>query len=292
MTTTIIYHDKSPTPVPINDRCFNYGDGFFTTILSQNNQILLLDLHLNRLKRAANRLLFEPIDWQQLEKSLQPITTEQPSVVKVLVSRGAGGRGYNSQNLSPFIYITVAEYPAFFPNWRENGISLGVSSVALGLNPLLAGIKHCNRLEQVLIKNAMQSNTDKTCASQEQTFDDVVVCDLNGCVVECSASNIFWRSAKGEWYTPLNDVAGVDGVMKQFIMDNLPELSHTKQVKASLDELFAADSLFICNSLMGIVPVHSLTHNEQSYRFDMTISYGLAVHLQLRLQPQQEQRLK
>ncbi|MCJ8273885.1 MAG: aminotransferase class IV, partial [Psychrosphaera sp.] len=143
--TIIIHHDKSQTPVPVNDRCFNYGDGFFTTILSQNNRLLLLDLHLKRLKRAANTLLFEPIDWQKLEQSLQSVTTEQPSVVKVLVSRGAGGRGYSTQNLSPFIYITVAEYPAFYPDWRENGISLGVSSVSLGLNPLLAGIKHCNR---------------------------------------------------------------------------------------------------------------------------------------------------
>jgi 4-amino-4-deoxychorismate lyase len=280
LTTTIIHHDKSTTLVPISDRCFNYGDGFFTTILSQNNQLFLLDLHISRLKRAANTLLFEPIDWQQLEQSLQSVTTKQPSVVKVLVSRGAGGRGYSTQNLTPHIYITVADYPAFYPDWRENGISLGVSSVSLGLNPLFAGIKHCNRLEQVMIKNAMRS--------EQNTFDDVVVCDLKGSVVECSASNIFWQLDK-KWYTPLNDVAGVDGVMKQFIMENLTGLSQTKQVKAELCELVKADSLFICNSLMGIVPVHSLTHNQQCYRYDMTTSYDLGVQLQLNLQQQQQQ---
>ena len=271
----IIHHDKTLTPVPFNDRCFNYGDGFFTTILSQNNRLLLLDLHLKRLKRAAKTLLFEPIDWLQLEESVQSVTTKHPCVVKVLVSRGAGGRGYSTQNLTPNIYITVAEYPSFYPQWRENGIALGVSSVSLGLNPLLAGIKHCNRLEQVLIKNAMQTG--------QSTFDDVVVCDLKGCVVECSASNIFWQSNK-KWYTPLNDVAGVDGVMKQFIMDELAPLAQTKQVKVDLDELFRADSLFICNSLMGIVPVHSLTHNEQCYRYDMTETYELGIELQQKQQ--------
>jgi 4-amino-4-deoxychorismate lyase len=255
--TTIIHHDKSQTPVPVNDRSFNYGDGCFTTILSQNNTIQLIDRHIDRLQKATSILGFEPVDWQQLKNTLQTMATDYPSVIKVLISRGAGGRGYSPANLEPFIYITVADYPKYYDRLRKEGLRLGISSIQLGSNPLLAGIKHCNRLEQVLIKKSMEN----------QAFEEVVVCDLAGCVVECSASNLFWQ-IKGQWYTPKLDLCGVDGVMKHYIIDHLPGFSATKQVKNTVDALIEADSLFICNSLMGMVPVRRLTIADNDYHFD------------------------
>ncbi len=266
--TTIIHHELSHTPVPINDRCFNYGDGCFTTILSQYKRLLYQSYHLKRLKRAASVLALGHIDWDKLMHTLSDMVTEEASVIKVLISRGAGGRGYSGDNLSPFIYITTAAYPPFYADWRENGIELGISPVKLGLNPLLAGIKHCNRLEQVLIKQAIQ----------KQPSEDAVVCDLNGVVVECSASNVFWRKDQ-QWYTPTIDTAGVDGVMKQYLIDNLAELKQTDEVKQPIADLFQANSVFICNSLMGIVPVHGLNSEAQSYHYDIGLSGDLSRQL-------------
>lgn len=275
--TIIICHDKSSTPVPLNDRSFNYGDGFFTTILTQHKRTILLDYHLKRLKQAAEVLGFGQVDWDKLVQSLRAMVTAQPSVIKVLVSRGAGGRGYSPAGLSPLIYLTAADYPTFYQGWRDNGIQLGISPIQLGLNPLLAGLKHCNRLEQVLIKKALD----------KQTYQDVMVCDLTGCVVECSASNLFWQT-DGQWFTPTIDVAGVDGVMRQFLIDNILGLTSTKKVKQTPAALHQASSVFICNSLMGIVPVHSIDSSEGNggegiVHYDIRLARQLSLELNLEL---------
>jgi 4-amino-4-deoxychorismate lyase len=272
--TTIIHQYSSQTPVPVNDRSFNYGDGFFTTILCQHKKLTCLDLHLKRLKHSADILQFGPLSWDKLTCSLidvaQSMPTNERYVVKVLISRGAGGRGYGTSGLSPFIYITQADYPGFYDDWRENGIDVGVSEIQLGLNPLLGGIKHNNRLEQVMIKNALE----------DLPFDDVVVCDLNANVVECSASNLFWQS-HDQWYTPIIDMAGVEGITKHYLIDKMTALAQTNQVKRTITSLYQAQGLFICNCLMGIVPVRSITTPTGSkIDFSIGVTHQLSDDLQ------------
>ncbi len=236
--------------IPFNDRTALYGDGCFTTIAVSNKKPELLALHLQRLKRDCDKLFIQFNDWTDLEKTILELSlTQHYDVVKVVISRGQGGRGYSPTTcINSTAYLSLSSIPVHYSNWRKDGVSMGISSIQLAIQPLLAGIKHLNRLEQVLIKREL----DKL------EYDDVVVCDTNGHVIETSAGNLFWRKAD-TWFTPNLESSGVIGVMRNHVFDLLKSNNiELKQVVAGVNELFLADEIAISNCLMGWVPVRSL----------------------------------
>ena len=141
--------------------------------------------------------------------------------------------------------ISDFAWPAHYASWQRQGIALGVCQQRLALNPMLAGFKHLNRLEQVLLKQEAERNG----------WQDAVALDVNGEVVETIASNIFWR--KGETlYTPPLDMSGVHGVMRAHVIELIAGSGYCLEfVKKPLDVLLYADEVFITNALMALVPV-------------------------------------
>lgn len=231
------------------DRAIHYGDGFFTTARVRAGRIELLPYHLDRLAQASDRLLFPAPDWRALTQEMQQIAHQQPEgVLKVIISRGSGGRGYSFAGcLAPLRIIAIAAVPPQYALWRQQGVNLTLSPVRLGCNPLLAGIKHLNRLEQVLIRAYLDNIADA---------DDVVVLNQRGDVTECCAANIFWRKGT-EVYTPGLAQAGVAGVMRRHIMTLLADSPFRLQVvEAGAAALTAADEVIICNSLMPVLPIN------------------------------------
>ena len=162
-------------------------------------------------------------------------------MLKIVITRGEGGRGYGlPQHTHLTILITVLGFPQSYPALSKTGVSLALSPIKLAAQPLLAGLKTLNRLEQVLIKNAMA----------KQQCDDVLVLDHQNNVIEASAANIF-AIRDNKVYTPSLEQCGIKGVYLQSLCDKLAV--EFKQV--SLNELTQASAVFICNSLMGAVPV-------------------------------------
>jgi len=239
--------------IPANDRVAQYGDGCFTTASVSAGKLELLEQHISRLQRACEVLAINFGYWSDLELHLKDLSHQVINGgIKVIISRGVGGRGYSPTGIdTPVAYISRFEKPTHYCKWREDGISLSVSQVKLGSQPLLAGIKHANRIEQVLIKQ------------QAISTDDVIVCDYNDNVVETSAANIFWRKNQ-QWYTPSLLNCGVEGVMRNCAMSHLVNNErNVSEVSESVNSLMEADEIFICNSLMHIVPVRSLTVESQ-----------------------------
>jgi len=167
-------------------------------------------------------------------------------VLKVIISRGSGGRGYSAANcLHPVRILSVSGYPAHYDGWRREGITLELSPVRLGRNPHLAGVKHLNRLEQVLIRTHLEQ-TDA---------DEALVLDSEGFVTECCAANLFWRNGK-DVFTPRLDQAGVNGLMRQFCLQQLAHSGYrVVEVHAREAVLAEADEMVVCNALMPVVPV-------------------------------------
>jgi len=167
-------------------------------------------------------------------------------VLKVIISRGSGGRGYSAANcLHPVRILSVSGYPAHYDGWRREGITLELSPVQLGRNPHLAGVKHLNRLEQVLIRTHLEQ-TDA---------DEALVLDSEGFVTECCAANLFWRNGK-DIFTPRLDQAGVNGLMRQFCLQQLAHSGYrVVEVHAREAVLAEADEMVVCNALMPVVPV-------------------------------------
>lgn len=240
---------KPQSDLPVDDRATQFGDGCFTTARVVDGKIHFLPSHLQRLYDACQRLMIPFHEWSLLEQEMQSLAGEHAqAVLKVILSRGSGGRGYSSNAcVNPTRILSISAWPVHYQRWREEGISLTLSPVRLGRNPLLAGIKHLNRLEQVLIR-----------AHLEQTdAHDALVLDSEGWLTECCAANIFWRKGEGV-FTPRVDQAGVNGIMRQHCIQLL-NASHYRlqEVNVTQAALADVDEVIICNALMPVLPVRA-----------------------------------
>lgn len=231
-----------------------------------NGQVALYHRHCQRIMRDANRLGIPLNDHDVAHRIAQEARHLGDGVLKLLVSAGEGGRGYTRPDmLRPQLCFTTADHPPHYVQQQQSGITLGCASLALSLQPALAGIKHLNRLEQVLIKRELL----------QQPVDDVLVLDSMGKVAEASAANLFWLR-DGRWYTPLLENCGVHGVMRQFLLDWFTRHDLVvSQGNYSLQELLQAESLLLCNALMPVVPVRTLHAGEHSGHFSLTPVHDL-----------------
>jgi 4-amino-4-deoxychorismate lyase len=254
----MIVSGQPQTQLNIADRAVQYGDGCFTTIALRAGRAELWGEHLARLKIACERLHIEFTAWNELLAHVKTLIMGQTeAVLKIIISRGEGGRGYGVAGVGQASYIlSLHAMPQHYKQWQAEGIDLGLSPIQLAKQPLLAGIKHLNRLEQVFIKYELE----------QSPYLDAVVCDTEQVMVESSAANLFWRQGP-LWYTPQLISCGVEGVMRNLLIDIFQQHSVSVQrVSAKISSLQQADDVFICNSLMGIVPINSFTPFETSQK--------------------------
>lgn len=238
----------------ITDRATQYGDGCFSTIGVKQGKLLLWPFHLERLQQTLRRLAINEPDWEQvfLQAEQFAATFTDRGGVKILISRGSGGRGYSSTGCDDTTVIFSTFYwPEHYHQWQQQGIVLGVCQQRIGYSPMLAGMKHLNRLEQVLLKQEVEQNQ----------WLDALVLNTNQHVIETTASNIFWR--KGTCvFTPDLSGSGVEGVMRRHVMTLLSTLPYTLEFgDYSLADLLCADEVFITNALMELVPIKAIDSN-------------------------------
>ncbi|WP_296043781.1 aminodeoxychorismate lyase [uncultured Alteromonas sp.] len=233
----------------LNDRLANYGDGTFTTMQVSDGKVALLNRHIDRLVNDSQALGLTVAADAIRKVIVAALAARSDGVLKVLIGAGQGGRGY-ARLAEPTVNVAVSwhDVPAVYQSWQHQGIHVGTVPVTLARQPLLAGLKHANRLEQVLIKQALV-RTD---------FDDAIVTDTEQNVIEASAANLFWQTGN-QWFTSSLALAGVNGVMRQFILDHRPDINIIEQ---QLTEIAHVDAMFLSNALMQIVPVKTLTLGE------------------------------
>lgn len=230
-----------------SDRGLAYGDGLFATMRTSHDGILFFNTHQSRLTDGAARLGFEWRMGSALYQQLEDLARQYPHhCIKLLVSRGVGGRGYTPpQAVNVTEVVSVHPIPSHYAHWQKNGINLKTSPVRLSIQPLLAGIKHLNRLEQVLIKaQLLPSNVD-----------DWLVLDTEAKVIESSMANIFFIK-DNEVITPSLAQCGVSGVMREQVINALLEQqSNIQCLPFGAERLGEFDSAFITNSVLGVVDV-------------------------------------
>lgn len=248
----IVINDAAQPQVAAGCRALQYGDGVFTTIAVKRGQPELWPLHLARLQLAVTRLAITEPDWQAIAQAVyqQAAVHTEPAVLKLLLSRGIGGRGYAPVNCSkPVVYLYHAVMPDY-RQWQQQGLSVGMAQLQLAIQPALAGLKHTNRLEQVLLKQELA----------ETGFDDLLVTDQQQQLTEATAANVFYQ-LEGNWYTPPLHLAGVAGVMRQHILASQPQI---RERILPLSELAQVQAMFLTNALLGIAPVRQLNSSALS----------------------------
>ncbi|MBU2870451.1 aminodeoxychorismate lyase [Colwellia sp. E2M01] len=242
---------QQQTKIAINDRGLSYGDGLFTTAKIAAGKVMLLAKHVERLIDGCQKLKIPLPDDVNLTQELSQVAQPYASaVLKVMITAGSGGRGYSRLGLkdnATNIIITVTDFPTNYAEIARTGINMGNSEQQLASSSMLGGIKHLNRLEQVLLKAEVD----------ERSEDDLIVTNVLGNVVEAISSNVFYW-LDGQLYTPEISTSGVNGIIRQVIIEKNPQINI---VKTKLSELKQVQSMFICNALMGIIPVK--TYNEQ-----------------------------
>ncbi|WP_299006691.1 aminodeoxychorismate lyase [uncultured Shewanella sp.] len=262
MTTVWVNGVESGQVMPF-DRGLAYGDGLFATMRVKHHEILFLAAHLQRLSQGAKRLGF---NWQASqtlqERLIQQAISIGQGCIKLLLTRGCGGRGYAAPIETQITeVVSVHPIPEHYQHWQQQGISLISSDVMLGRQPRLAGIKHCNRLEQIFIKST----------PLPLGFDDYLVLDEQGLVIESSMANLFFVDNHQAIYTPALTHCGVAGMMREQVMHGVLTLGYSVNVTPiSLNQLADFSAAFVTNSLMGVVDVirindmtmnkHPLTH--------------------------------
>ncbi len=231
------------------NRAFQFGDGHFTTLLIENKHICLWHLHKARLLHANQTLFFPEIDLDKIEIELNQIAqTGQAKIVKILVSRGNSQRGYAiPEGAQAQVYLFISDYHAGHFSYPD-GVHLALLTTQIGQQPSLAGLKHCNRLEQVLIKHELSA----------LNATDGLVFDKDGQLIETSLANVFLL-INDIWVTPDLSLSGVAGVMRQFCLDSLPDQGIKTEIrKISRSDLANASAGFITNALMKSVPIASV----------------------------------
>jgi len=254
--------------VAIADRGFNFGDGHFTTIKMAAGQALLLDLHIARLKQACVVLSIEFNQWDALIAAIkQQALALQVGVLKVTITRGEGGRGYGVTGCSSANwYLQHRPIPVHYREWANSGIELMVCQYQQTVNPVLAGLKTLNRLDQVMIKQELDA----------ENMADGLVCSTDGYIVETSVANVFWVT-NGQIYTPSTARSGVEGVMKTHVLELLNNLNITINTDDyTLSDVLDAEEIFITNSVMEVVPVKRIIKPDLSVdvSFDCEMKSG------------------
>jgi len=237
------------------DRGFAYGDGVFRTLQVKEGVPVKWARHYRKLVDDCNVLgIVCPsadmllADVRQLFSGTRSSTLS--GVAKIVITRGEAARGYAVPALAqPTRLVTRSDYPAYPPQNAEEGIQLHLCKLRLGHQPAYAGIKHLNRLENVLAR--MEWN--------DATYADGLLLDIENNVIECTMSNVFARFGS-QLVTPDLHRCGVGGITRDIILESADQLKLDVNVQGmTLETLLQADEVIVCNSLFGAWQVRSLT---------------------------------
>ena len=241
------------------DRGFAYGDGVFRTMKMVDGLPENWPLHYQKLVADCAAINIVCPSAELLMSDLQQLflpfdLSENPlAIAKIIITRGAGNRGYTPPAITAPMRVITKSAMLQYPELRfSEGVSLTVCETRLASQPKLAGIKHLNRLENVLAR------MEWTDTHTTNGIADGIMVDNAGNVIECTAANIFARFSD-TLITPSLTQCGVAGITRQRIID----LAHTLSLKAKVEvidlpTLLSADEVIICNSLYSAWQVKSI----------------------------------
>lgn len=264
------------------DRGLAFGDGVFETMLVVSGRIGLISFHIDRLLQGLDALSISvprKTLLADIELALQTISFEKASfVLKLIVNRGnsVGGYGY-SDEVSPHRIMLLRDLPNEVQlKAGSSGVAVMFCETGLASQPLLSGIKHCNRLEQVLARREVDLAGK----------DEGLMLDIRGNVIEATASNIYIVEGRCLVTPPIVD-CGVKGVVRQLLIQTLCDESNVeiKIEPISCARLIESEGVALSNAVLGLSIVDSCVSKD-----GRLIAWGANPHL-LALQSRVKQLL-
>ncbi|HUX83348.1 MAG TPA: aminodeoxychorismate lyase [Halothiobacillus sp.] len=235
------------TAITLSDRGLAYGDGLFETILLRRGQPVWWSEHFARLSWGCRRLGLPLPDESDLCARIEAAVAANPvgawGALKVIYTAGPGTRGYRrSSPIHPTVVIQCSSIAAQIDDWRQNGLAIGIQTQGFdGLVPLV-GMKHLNRLPQVLTRMAWPASMDES-----------LMPDQTGRLVGGTQSNFFWHE-DGQWFTPPMGGASIAGTIRALLIAHLG----IRIAPLATGRLALARAAVMTNAVWGVVPVRTL----------------------------------
>ncbi len=270
----ILVNGENSDKISVTDRGLQFGDGVFETIRVFEGRAIWWQSHLSRLLEGCRHLHFTHLpNTERLQQEADfLISTCASGVLKIIITRGCSNSGYaTSDSLQPNRILSLT--PGLRHHSKaEQGIHLGICQQRLANGKLLAGVKHLNRLEQVL--GRLQC--------QQKGWDEGVMLDYRDRVIEGSMSNLFiWHDE--HLLTPSLENAGIRGLCRKKVID-MSEKAGIKLSRSTLklEDLTAASAMFVTNSLIGIWPVakfnnQALTINDSTRQLQRVLEESICL---------------
>jgi len=246
MNQVVLINGEELSEISIFSRNFQFGDGLFETCIGCDGKILLWSKNFDRLNTGCEKLNIKKISesvWLHDIKKALTLFTKKNFILKLVLSRGNSQRGYGyKDDIDPVRVVIISEMQKFVDNKL---FSLEYSKSGYYSNPKLAGIKHCNRLEQILARSNLSSN-------------EGIMLDEKKNVISVTQGNIYFIFGN-KLLTPKLDRCGVIGSRRSLILELERSIRmNTLESDISIDQVQKADEVFISNSVIGIQPVHSI----------------------------------
>ncbi|MDC1026761.1 aminodeoxychorismate lyase [Candidatus Thioglobus sp.] len=246
MNPVVLINGEEQDKISVFNRNMQYGDGLFETCVARDNQILFWPRHYSRLEIGCVKLNINKIDeglWLSDIKKAFELSSKKNCILKLILSRGDSLRGYGyKDDIEPVRVVIVSEmYQPLF----NKEFSLEYAKSGFHSNPQLAGIKHCNRLEQILARSSLSSN-------------EAIMLDEKENIISVTQGNIYFIFGN-KLLTPKLDSCGVVGSRRSLILELAMSLKmEALESNISINQAQKADEVFISNSVIGIQPVHSI----------------------------------
>ncbi|HWF98132.1 MAG TPA: aminodeoxychorismate lyase [Steroidobacteraceae bacterium] len=254
-TPSVLVNGAAAEAVSALDRGLHFGDGVFETIACLNGRPRFLSLHLERLAHGCRTLGFAPVADRLLRAEIEGLAgAQERAIVKLIVTRGpAIARGYAVSGREQATRVAIRyPWPVEETAGQQRGVGVRVAAMRLGENPALAGLKHCNRLEQIFARSEAEAST----------VAEALMLSRSGRLISGTMTNVFLVDGPPQsprLRTPAIDLCGVAGVMRRVVLREAAQAGFTATESALWPaDLAAAAEVFLTNARVGIWPVARL----------------------------------
>ena len=247
------------------DRGLSYGDGLFETMswsYLDDEKILgveFWDRHLERIKEGCSITKINLPPTEILKNYKDKILREclkrgiKNGVLKILITRGVGGRGYKfEKNILPTIIFLSFPSRKIDKDSTNKGVKLRFCEFPISENSMLAGLKHLNRIDSVMARSEWD----------EDEFFDGVMLDNSENIIDGTMTNLFF-SKNNVLYTPVIKKSGINGIMRQVVIDNAKLFfKEVCEIEIKRKTFSTFDEMFVTNSVIKILPVTHLSNKK------------------------------
>ena len=245
--TAVFVGGAQVASVPADDRGLAYGDGVFETMRAHHGTVPWWAAHWARLSLGAERLGLALPPEPRVRDEATRLLDGGDGVLKLVLTRGGGARGYAPPRAPAPTWVLSTHALPRPP--RTGGLVLRWCDIRLSVQPRLAGLKHCNRLEHVLARGEWPASGEPG----GDAFDEGLLLDLEGQVACATAANVFVLR-DGRWSTPPVDRCGVAGVLRAWMLRGAGALER----RLAPADVESADAVVLTNAVRGILPVARL----------------------------------